>query len=102
MSENQETEIEKKINTFAEKYKLKFVIPLVIFGLTAVESFPAAIAFAFFMGVAYLIGFAVFGSIWSADKLFPKTLVDNTRSNLLAAVGLVVFLTLSWVIGTWF
>ncbi len=88
MSDTKSDQLDKKIDRFAEKYKLRFVIPLAISGLMALKNPYAGFSLFLFFVSIWFIGKILNDFI----RLLPKSLTQYQHKAIGEAAGATLFL----------
>jgi len=89
----------KKIDRFAEKYKLWLVVPIVIVVGIAFKSFDAALGFAIFFMVLWCIGGLMSFVGWLLEKTLLRTAPLEIRQEVQSSIGVSVFLGACAILG---
>jgi hypothetical protein len=92
LSDKKSDQLDKKIDRFAEKYKLWLVIPLVISGLMALKNPYAGFGLLLvFVSIWFFVWFI--GKILNAlSRLLPKSLTQDQHKEIGEAAGATLFL----------
>lgn len=99
MSDRKSDKSGERIDGFAEKYKLWFVIPLVISGLLALKNLNAGLSFLLFFVAVWLFVWTIEKILSAFGKLLPKALSQDQSKAVHEAGGATLFLGGCAVIG---
>ena len=91
--------MDKKIDRFAEKYKLWLVIPLVISGLMALKNPQVGFGFFLFFVIAWLFVWSIGKMLNFFNRLLPMSLTHDQHKAIGEAAGATLFLGGCAIIG---
>lgn len=94
----EDQDVSEKFNAFAEKYRLSFVIPVVVLILVAFQSILGAVALAFFYVVIYAKAWALGLALIGISRVMPASVSEEARKIITVTIGILLFLGTSWLI----
>lgn len=92
MSDNKPDQLNEKIDRFAEKYRLWFVIPLVISGLMALKNPSAGFGFFLFFATIWFFLWFIGKILHVFSRLLPISLTRDQHKAIGEAAGATLFL----------